>query len=850
MITDNDQIEISLKVYISVGKLTGYILGVTASLALGYYVLSASYSPLLHWLSPYLGPDLAVVLGLMFLFMGDPLHWPILLATWIILGAIVGIGARKGRKAVGAAIATYYTVSGILGLAAISMFITTGGSSLFGLSSNGALQSLLSGSLAPPPGTNIYTILTEPIIGRFVSVLSIITGTLLPGSLSVNAAIAVPGSPLGGSTYAIVDKVLIIFIPSIIANFVIFLVVAGLVGRFLYRTMDPASGKKRKGGNRKPGAVTVISIIMVIIIASLIPMGFHSSQMHNSQPGVADAVRFMAVNSSSPLYVNGMPTGYIVGTPHDSAVSESNLSNFTGINYAAGVVGRYGDVYNVFGYIQKSNSTDLHGWPGIAENHSAIFTVVAFSQDLPRLVNAIEADSLFGLSSSYTSSTALGTQISRYLNLIPEVTIIEDFPGNASQTQSVASSESNAIASTMNASSVSQLISFTLPAHYISGVNLTTTLYIYGASVSLRTAESGSISSISQYIQDTGTYPIFTSGLRSGYLVPGATSSSVNASLLVEGYLNSQEVATLMSGSVGLKNVTSILGSSIFMAGGVFQRSSVFFSPPLSQNIAAATIFSSDSTVSFTSNTTLCGLSFAIPDGGNGTENITYRYYSYANIQGLPVSLTGNSSSAGAISRQNLDLADTYFQSNQTFPARLNIGISYHLINATDVEINTTVANQGSASLQSFSINEYGIVQSYPGLVRIVQGSTNMSWPVVGSGSTDYSYILYFKNPGSYVMPDPTISYTMDGSSFSYAYVDPTIQIPYPDVFSTINLVELNSAHLAASILHQPIIAAELFPGFYFFDLIPLALILIDIPIEYHWYRKIMERRRQVRQNP
>ena len=95
------------------GKLTGYILGVTAALVIGYYSLSTYYSALLHWLTPYFGSGLAIVMGLMFLYMGDPLHWPILLGVWILLGVIVGLGSRKGIKAVGAAIATYVTVSGV-----------------------------------------------------------------------------------------------------------------------------------------------------------------------------------------------------------------------------------------------------------------------------------------------------------------------------------------------------------------------------------------------------------------------------------------------------------------------------------------------------------------------------------------------------------------------------------------------------------------------------------------------------------------------------------------------------------------------------------------------------------------
>lgn len=824
------------------GKLTAYLAGVSASLVIVYYYLSTFYSPLVQWISPYVGPDIAIVMGIAFLFLGNPLHWPVLIASWILIGAVVGLGARKGSRAVGAALLVYYTVAGFLGLALLSMIVGQGTGILGGnVSGASYISDLASGALAPPPGTNLYTILTEPLIGRMVSVISILTGSLSTGGLTVNAAVAFPISAGGSQYYALADKIIFIFLPSMIANFVFFLIVSGLVGWYLNRKINPGRSSKRGGGRN--AVMAAVSIIAVLMVVSMLPAGGSHAEEIGSPAGFSYTGQIppapsspFSIETQSPLFGGVFPL----------SLSVSNISQVSGINYAAAVVGRYGDLYNIFSFVGRQNGNAPSGWAGVARNYSSIFTLIAFSSNISSLVSAMESDSLFGLSSSFSSSQGLGGTFDRYLNLIPGTTIVEDFPGNFSETSAIASNESSLISSSMNLSGVSLLASFTLPQGYVANITTASTLYLYGAGHATSGSQYSALQTISNYLPRSGTYGAFSSGIRDGYLVPGSTDSSVNSSLMMVGYLNSDEIENLVSGTMGSQNLTSILGNGVYLAGGVFQKSSVFFSPPYRVNITASEMLNYSTPLTFPSNSTIYGLTLAIPEElSGGNEN--YSYYSYSNVNNLPESLSGTGLYIPVNYSTVLHPSLMAFNTTQTFPARLSLSISTALLNGTTVQVNTTFHTYNGTVLDNFRISEYGLISSYSGMVTLVSGQTNFSTPLLDGQGMSYNYVVRFKNPGTYFLPAPALSYSLNGTEFSYSYSDPVIVIPLPNVASTVNLMEYNSALILSKFIGLPFLVAQLLPGLYVFDLIPVALVLIDIPLEYFWFKRTMEKRRAAR---
>ncbi len=824
------------------GKLTAYLAGVSLSLVMVYYYLSTFYSPLVQWVSPYFGPNVPIIMGIAFLYLGNPLHWPVLIASWTLVGIVVGIGARKGTRAVGAAILVYYTVAGFLALALFSLlFESIGGLSPGNFSGFTSLSTLASGSLSPPPGTNLYTILTEPLMGRMLSVISILSGSLALGGLTVNPAIALPISTGGIPYSSFVYRIIFIFLPSLIANFVLFLVVSGIVGWYLNRKINPRGSKGRK--NRGKAVITAVSIIAVMILVSVLASsGNFSGDTHTGING--QEISHYEIAAYSSMF-SKTPLAYLY-SDHGSSPLTANTSQVSALNYAAAVVGRYGDIYNIFSYAGRQNGIPPSGWAGVARNYSSVFTIIAFSSNISRMVSSMERDSLFGLSSSFSSTSAIGAEFNRYLNLIPGVTIVEDFIGNYSSTLPQASNESSLISKSMNLSGVSLLSSFTLPPGYISNISVTSTLYLYGAGIATYQSQYAALQTISGYLPESGTFGIFSDGLGNGYLVPGATPSSVNSSLMIVGYLNSREIENLISGTVGSGNLSSLLGNGVYLSGGIFQKSSEFFSPPYRFHITASQMLNSGSQFTFPSDTTVYGLTLAVPQElSSGNETYIYHSYSNANNISIPVSGFGSYTHVNSTSVINPSLLS--LNTTQVFPARLSIEISTERINSTTVEINTTMHTFNGTVLSNFTISEYGLIASYPGIATLVDGKTNYTTPYIGSRLVNYSYVVRFRNPGTYVMPNPLVSYTLNGSSFSYGYSDPVIVVPMPDVLSTLNAMEYQSAMLLSGFTGSKILVEEIFPGLYFFDLIPIALVLVDIPLEYFWFRRVLRRRRKAR---
>ena len=199
------------------GKLTSYILGLSAAVLLSYLVLSAEYAPLINWLGPTMGSDIIFPFSFLFLLFGSAIAYPLLLGSWIAIGVVVGIGARKGSRAIGAAISVYLSIWGMLSLSALAVYEKFTGSSL---GSTAITQINTSFPVPPlPPGVTISAILSEPLFQPLITLVS-----NFMGSSGLFAAVSGTSSPtsLFGSFISVFETT---FLPSLIVDLIIFLVV-------------------------------------------------------------------------------------------------------------------------------------------------------------------------------------------------------------------------------------------------------------------------------------------------------------------------------------------------------------------------------------------------------------------------------------------------------------------------------------------------------------------------------------------------------------------------------------------------------------------------------------------------
>lgn len=248
------------------GKLSALLVGTFLLLVLAYSELASGFTPLINWLGPILGIPLQFLLGLIFMMIGNPLAYPSVLIDWVALGVVIGLIVRRTGGAVLSAFLVY-----VVGWV---FLVATGGIVFYHVFPRGVLSSLstLSAGVSvppPPPGTDIATILNEP---------------LLNGLPSLFASATSAGGALNSIT-ADWESVLL----SSLGNFFILLFIAGLAGFVTGRVSNKLKTVivRRKfqagllGGPPKAKALLATMLILFMIVstsstfisAALIPLG-------------------------------------------------------------------------------------------------------------------------------------------------------------------------------------------------------------------------------------------------------------------------------------------------------------------------------------------------------------------------------------------------------------------------------------------------------------------------------------------------------------------------------------------------------------------------------------------------
>jgi MFS family permease len=149
-------------------KLLGFIVSTVIIFAMTFLFLPIGYSMMVQWFGGVF-PGLIVILTEVYVFLGpytDLLHLSIIIGASLIGGLIAG--SWKGGIVV-------VLGTGVLG---VILLIAFGVISFAGVFTDPALQAQLSALVTtPPPGVDLVTIITAPVIGELVdSLLTFILG--------------------------------------------------------------------------------------------------------------------------------------------------------------------------------------------------------------------------------------------------------------------------------------------------------------------------------------------------------------------------------------------------------------------------------------------------------------------------------------------------------------------------------------------------------------------------------------------------------------------------------------------------------------------------------------------------
>ncbi len=821
------------------GKLSAYIVGLFSALALSYYVLSAYYSPLIAWMGPIFGAPLIFVVSLMFLVLGDALNHYILIPILIIIGVLIGIAARKGTRAISAAFTVYLSLIGFIFTSLFSIYLESKSKFTNLLSSVGS-SSISSSLPPPPPGTNFGTIMAEPLFSRIALTIEKIGTSSLSGSFSSGGtsglstsgfSIVSGGAPssllsFGGGIFETLAEV---FLPFIIINLLILMVSSGLTGRFLYRRIhrDTIVKKVKKQGKTEEVIVFILLALFILSFAgALSPFSASTGQQNihyeNGIYSFPSAERYN-VNETGIFSTAKLVTSISSHSNHQLSPTGNNSNQDI---LSAGVIGLQGSSYNIFLNMALYNGNSNSNWIYSSGQTSSIFTLVAETDNLPQLFRSIENG--LGVSNRISNSSITSSTI---WNLMPQSVIVMAYNGTLSNTSSYATSQVGNIMSQLGGSDGSCIVQISLGTSFIGLTASNVSLYIYTFTTSQYSSENSMISDLSGTISNSGSNQIFTSGINSGYLVPGYSSSSVDSSIFIAGFVHSGIFSNEVSKYLGI-NSTLSKGSSIVFDGGLFAKSHVVTSSSDVHMISGAQIYGYSSSIAFSSSTVNYGMLLGVPEGKTSANFTEIGSYSGSSSQ-ISKELNQTIQPTGPFS-----LSNVVMKSNHLYPANLQITTSITSSGSNDFTVKTTVINKDTNTISSVAINESSFATEYNGIVTVTSGKPESSTPLLTPGeSFSNTFTFTTNNPGFYSISQPAITYSMNGTSFTNYGTNIGASGPTPLVVTSINGIWYNSFNESQKFIGITFLTNTIMPGFYMFDLIILLIIIADIGLEIKAYK-------------
>ncbi len=852
------------------GKLTAVIAGVAILLVFSYYVLSASFSPLINWIGPVLGFRLNLILGLIWLEQGTPLQYALIFALWAVVGVIVGISSRRYRAVFGTS-ALLWIILGLIvaiSIGALAVGILKGGGTRSSLNSFSTLSYV-------PPGSNIYSILHEPVISRLYNFLvSLITGGGLTTLISSWSRM---------STASKLTEILGIVFPFILGPLEAFiiLVVFGVIGLYLKRLFfgDNSGPKKEKKLRKSKIAVLVIVAGLIassgaivlednlhagrgiavsssdLPVAELSPL---SSIITTVVPNVIGGAASLPLQSTSDV-MNGAGGCSQTSLPNSMGYALTpSMSAFPNGTYKGGIalslLEKQGSLLNVYGAMNFSNPSS--GFLSTPAFKNSEFSFVVLQSNLYQIVQSFENSSNSSGFSTFNISSP--SSLTGLVNLVPGYLFVIAYNGSLKSTSGYAAGAASYVASSLGISGYMNLISMntteltnlthTTSTNTKSGNEMS--IYVYAAEPDYGGAAQNFSKNILSQIDNGPVSDLIHSSVDSGYLVPGKNSLSSSSSVIVYGNINSSLFSTLL-------NNTTAKAFSFLTRGGSFvfdlsewqhrfyssnsdsySASDMFgYGGPLNVSSSEITVlgFGSDFSSSLTNVTSLVS--------GMNVSLLT----NYPSVSGSLARYSNNSTSIKFTAIPNGTIYLSHYKAtvNASLPANLSVNMDAKQLSGNKLKLVFSVVNNGDQSLNNVNISLQKFFSDYGNMVERVSNSpTSVYINSIGPGqNVSFSSTVILKGTGSYYLPPLTATYSFGGHSFRTQYgsgywlLAQKPSVAYAVTFSVLTLISL----------YPPL---EPLSHFYLgplniVELVILIIIVIDVFLEYRAFVAWRNGRRQ-----
>jgi hypothetical protein len=865
------------------GKLTAVLSGIAILLIFSYYLLSVSFNPLINWIGPIIGFRLNLILGLLWLDQGTPLQYVSIFAIWAIVGLIVGLSSKKFGGVFGTAI-TIWVVVGLI------MTISIGAIAIGFL--NGSNLNNLFNSLPNlsnvPPGSDIYSILHEPVISRwFDLLLPLISGGTLTTLLSTWSKL---------STVSKVSEIFGIVFPFILGPLEAFiiLVVFGVIGLYIKRLFFGSSKGPKRGWKLKKSKVASILFVLILIGSSSAIVLDHGTNVGFSTTTTMEKTAMAELGSVSMILPSVAPNGIgsstatalqsvnnlISGTgniqaysnspygyPPSSVVSGLSNGSIRG-DLAISLLEKQGSLLNVYAALNFSNKTNGFLTHPAFENSE--FSFLILQSNLTQLVQSFEnsTNSSSGSRSNSSSYNLSGTSLSGltgYVNLVPGYIFVIAYNGSIAATKDYADSAASYVTSSLGMPSYQSLIAInsasinnlTKLGSSSGGSNSSNgiSVYVYAATPNFKDVAQNFSKNLLGQIDSGPVGTLLGNSIDSGYLVPGSNSLSSSSSLIVLGDLNSG----LFS---GLLNNTAASAYSAFTSGGSFvlelsEWQHRFYSSD-SNSVTGGTLFNYNGPLNFSSNEmTVLGfgseLSMSFTNMTSVLSGLSANLFTNnATLAKGLSAYTNNSSKIKTIMIANgpFYLSQHGYNVSSPFPANLSFSLSDRYIAYGEVALNISVTNNDNQPLNNLNISLQKFFSDYGSTIGNPNGNpTTIYIGTIAPGQTaSFVYNITLKGTGLYYLPPPTASYNYGGTSFSTQYGSGYfISTQKPSVAYAVTSSVLVLMNLYGPL--RPLTQFHLGP-LNIVELIILLIIVLDVFLEYRSFVKWRTEKKRIKEGP
>jgi hypothetical protein len=825
------------------GKLTALLAGTFAVLILSYYLLSSAYDPIINWIGPFVGYRLVFILGLVYLLLGNPLSHIVLLASWVLIGVVIGIASAKTGRAIGMSLLVYFVSWALIGFALFSL--------IFDLSN---FSRILNASVigAIPSGTNLYTITTEPVIDRIYSFFI----SDLASSGGSSPFVSPQFSPISGSISSLIG----IFVSNVIESLAILLIVSGVTGHMMSRTFKPKRGSQQhdsgKTGDGKEGIkIASVFLILILIISGVIVFDTNTTHFSSDVSGAGNAgnsvisvnpsstFAFGGVHNSSPIACSSTFFPEIgIGTPNSGFIRNSFIgyvthalssssASISSIQADISLVTNDGNIYNAYG------SMNVNGTPG-----GFLFGSPAFEGSIFSVVVIQDNISAFSLPVGISASSGSVITSSGFLSLIPNFLFITAFHGTAASTSAEAKSASTAVANDLNTGSLSEIFSFNTSSN-VSGLNYNNesiTLYIFSSNPSFEQIANPFASNLLLNAKQNSAAAVFANSLKSGYLTPGVSSSSPSTSILVAGMINTDSLKNIFQSTVG-QTVNVSIGSVAFSFG-LSVWMNALHSSGTTHDITASQLFGYNNSLTEPSSSDIS----IIGIGYDNSSSSSFLLSSY-NLTLITNNLTATGSAGfyffskiySVSPSASINLDDYSIRFNATFTPDLTVGISSSRVSNNVYRLNVTLSNRDNEPVNNISINLIQFASYYNGSASFVGSDGKLRLASLNPDQTHTFFIdMKLMGVGTYRLPEIVANYTFLEKQFSTDYGYYEISVAPPSVaYAATSVVASSLSHFGMGFLGNYIGPLNIL------ELIIILLIALTAITE---YRKLRKRRTAV----